>query len=272
MTILERPETAIARAPTSVNGVVISRQAIAREAQHHPASGPGDAIRLATEALVIRELLLQRARPRAPESDAEGRRQTREEASIRALIDRDVVVPQPTAAELARYYEANRHRFRSPAVSHASHILILARHDDTASYAAAREQAEAILAELKALPERFADLAKTFSNCPSAKNGGHLGRLLPGDTTPEFEAALAALREGETTAAPVETRYGFHIIRLDRRLAGQAPPFSAVAGAIADFLAERSRRLALAQYVEQLVAAADIAGFEMKDATARRVN
>ena len=275
MNILAPPEPATARAPASVNGIVISRQAIAREAQHHPASSPGNAVRLATEALVIRELLIQEARRRAivaaPATDVEGRCETREEASIRALIDRDVVVPQPTEAELRRYYQANRHRFKSPVVCEASHILVAARRDHPATHTAARERTQAILAEVVASPERFTELARIYSDCPSAADGGHLGQLLPGDTTPEFEAALAQLEEGKVTAEPVETRYGFHIIRLEHRAKGEMLPFVAVADGVAGHLVERSRRLASAQYVARLVSTAKIIGIKMAGTASLRV-
>jgi peptidyl-prolyl cis-trans isomerase C len=276
MSALASVEANATRPPVSVNGVVIARAAIAHEAQNQPAQSPGEAVRLAGEALVIRELLLQEARRKAVtavrHSDGERRRETEEEASIRAVIESEVVVPNPTEAELRRYYEANRGRFTAPAVSEARHILIAARRDDESGYAAAREQAEAILAELNALPERFAEFARTFSRCPSAASGGHLGQLLPGDTTPEFEAALSRLAEGEMTASPIEARYGFHIIRLERRTPGEVLPFAAVAEHIATYLVERSRRFATAQYVARLVAEADITGIEMAGAETLRVN
>jgi len=276
MNVLARAESATTRPPISVNGVVISRVAIAQEAQNHPADSPGEAIRRASEALVVREVLLQEARRQAivavPLSDGDGRREAEEEASVRALIEREVVVPRPTETELRRYYEANRRRFVAPAVSEARHILIAARRDDQAAYAAAREQAEAILAELTALPDRFADLARIFSRCPSAANGGLLGQLLPGDTTPEFEAALSHLDEGEMTDHPVETRYGFHIIRLERRTPGDLLPFAAVATKIANYLVERSRRVGSAQHIARLVSNADISGIEMATAETLRVN
>ena len=184
MSALASVEAGAARPQVSVNGVVISRAMIAQEAQNHPAQSPGEAVRRAGEALVIRELLLQEAQRKAVpanrQTDGEGRRETEEEASIRALIEREVEVPDPTEEELRRYYEANRDRFTAPTISETSHILIPARRDDEAAYDAAREQAEAILGELTALPERFADLARIFSRCPSAANGGHLGQILPG--------------------------------------------------------------------------------------------
>ncbi|MFY8113488.1 MAG: peptidylprolyl isomerase, partial [Rhabdaerophilum sp.] len=73
----------------TVNGVTIPREAIARETQNHPASKPIEAWQAAARALVIRELLLQEATRleivAVPLSDGEGRRETDEEARIRAL-------------------------------------------------------------------------------------------------------------------------------------------------------------------------------------------
>src|SRR5262249_13238581 len=73
-----------------VNGVAIARDAIAREAQHHPARTPLESWKAAARALVVRELLRQEARrlaiEEAPLADAEGRRETAEEAAVRALV------------------------------------------------------------------------------------------------------------------------------------------------------------------------------------------
>jgi peptidyl-prolyl cis-trans isomerase C len=83
----------------SVNGVAIARDAIHREMQHHPASKPIAAWHQAARALVIRELLLQRARHLDivpdPISDEVSRRETDDEALMRAVIEREVTVPEP---------------------------------------------------------------------------------------------------------------------------------------------------------------------------------
>jgi peptidyl-prolyl cis-trans isomerase C len=264
------------RAPVSVNGVVIPLGEIAREAQHHPAASPGASMRAATEALVVRELLLQEAARRdiaaEPLTDDRGRRETGDEALIRVLVDDTVAVPTPTGDEIVRYFEANRARFRSPDLCEARHILIAVGRGDTEAFAAARAQATALAAEALAHPERFADLARAWSACASGADGGHLGQITVKETTPEFAAALAALAEGETTEEPVETRYGFHIIRLERRLPGQTLPLAAVSDRIAAYLVERSRRLASAQFVARLVSAAKITGVEIAGAEALRVH
>jgi hypothetical protein len=98
-----------------VNGVAIARDAISREAQLHPARTPLEAWQQAARALAVRELLLQEARRLqiAAEPLAEdGRRETDDEAAIRALVEREVRTPQADTAACRRYYEQNRSRFR----------------------------------------------------------------------------------------------------------------------------------------------------------------
>jgi peptidyl-prolyl cis-trans isomerase C len=255
------------RVPVTVNGVVIPHDLISREAQNHPAPTPLAAWTAAARALVVRELLLVEARrlgvEGVPVADAAGRIETVEEAQVRALVEQEVKVPEADEVSCRRYYERNRARFRSADIYAASHILIAAHHDSAQAYAAARERALALLAQLQTDAGSFAELAKVHSDCPSAASGGNLGQLTAGDTTPEFEAALVALNPGETTGVPVETRYGFHIIHLQQHIPGRQLPFEAVASRIASYLAERSKRLAIAQYVARLAGQAELIGVEL---------
>ena len=95
----------------------------------------------------------------------------------------------------------------------------------------------------------------------------------PGETTPEFEQALVrARRRARCRRQPVATRFGFHIIRLDRKIEGRELPFELVAGRIADYLREAVTRRAAAQYIARLVSRADIRGIALADAAAHRVN
>ena len=260
----------------SVNGVGIARDAIVREMQHHPAPKPIAAWQQAARALVIRELLLQEARRLGvalqPASDGEGRRETDEEALMRGLIDREVTVPEPDDETCRRYYERNSARFRSPDIYEAAHILFAALPADSEAHARARDDAASVLAELREHPERFAELAQAHSRCPSAAQGGNLGQITNGQTTPEFEQALTALQPGQLCEAPVATRYGFHVIRLDRKHAGRILPYEIVGGRIADYLRESVRRRADAQYIARLVTAARIEGIELAGADALRVH
>lgn len=259
-----------------VNGVTIPRDLIAREVQQHPAGSPLDAWKAAARALAVRELLLQEARRLGVESeplcDDEGRQETAEEAMVRALVEREVRTPRADAETCRRYYEQNRRRFRSPDIYEASHILFSADRSDSLGYAQAVADAEALLLLLRATPGRFAELAKAHSACPSAASGGNLGQITAGQTTPEFEQALMALEPGTIGAKPVGTRYGVHVIRLERRHAGRDLPFELVADRIARYLHERVERRATAQYIARLVSAARIEGIDLAGAEAMRVN
>jgi len=259
-----------------VNGVAIPRDVISREAQHHPARTPIEAWTAAARALAVRELLLQEARrlqiAAQPRSDGEGRRETGDEAAIRALVAREVQTPKADAAACRRYYEQNRQRFRSPDIYEAAHILFAANAADAAGYAQARAAAQAVLAILRDHPDRFAELAAAHSACASAAQGGNLGQVAAGDTTPEFERVLFALPAGTIAPDPVATRYGFHIVRLDRRHEGRDLPFDLVADRIAQYLEESVERRAIAQYVARLASAAQIEGVALAGAEALRVN
>lgn len=243
----------------SVNGVTIPSADIARETQHHQASDPDVAWDLAARALALRELLGQEADrlgiEAEPIEDEEGRRETPQEARLRALVDREVVVPRADETACRRYYDANRARFRSPTLFEAAHILV-------PKGEGAHERAMAIIAELQAHPERFAVLAEAHSACPSSKQGGNLGQLGPGQTVPEFEAALAKLPVGTVAAHPVESRYGLHVVRVDRRIEGRELPFDLVRERIADYLEEAVQRRALQQYVAILAGRAKLTGVE----------
>lgn len=261
--------------PVSVNGVTIARDAIVREMQHHPAGKPIAAWHHAARALVIRELLLQRAAAlglSAEPISEDGRRETDDEALMRAVVEREVSVPEPDEATCRRYYANNSARIRSPDIYEASHILFAAASSDREAYAQAGADAEAVLATLRENPDAFATLARAYSRCPSGAQGGNLGQLTKGQTTPDFERALLALAPGELSAEPVATRYGFHIIRLDRKHAGRELPYEAVAERIADYLRESVKRRAHAQYVARLVSAAAVTGLALDGAEVHRVN
>lgn len=249
----------------TVNDVAISHAAIAREVQNHAAATPKAAWDEAIRALVIRELLLQRARTldlTAEPREQDGARETDEEALIRTLLKREVCTPKADDAVCRRYYDTHQARFRSPDLFEPAHILFKARRDDEIAYGKAINQADTVLAELAKYPDRFDHLARSLSDCPSAQDGGRLGQIAQGDTTPEFETFLVAMEPGQICPTAVRTRYGVHVLRLDRKIEGEMLPFEAVRERIAGFLEERTWRRAVAQYIALVAGQAQIAGFD----------
>lgn len=251
----------------SVNGRVISRAEIGRELQHHPAARPAEAWQAAARALVVRELLLQEARRlelRAePACDPLGRRETSDEASIRALIDREVVTPVADEATCRAWYERHPERFRSADLHEVRHILLAVPPGDAAARARTRDDAAALVTELRRAPERFGMLAEARSACPSRRQGGRLGQIGPGQTVPEFERALSTAPLGVVAPDPVATGYGWHVILVERRIAGARLPFAVVHDRIAAWLGERVRHAAIRQYIAILAGRARITGIEL---------
>jgi peptidyl-prolyl cis-trans isomerase C len=100
---------------------------------------------------------------------------------------------------------------------HAMHILVKTK-----------EEAEKIIAELESGKD-FTELAKANSTDPSAaQNGGDLGFFSKGQMVPEFEAATFALKDGEYTKTPVQTQFGFHVIKKVEERNVPAPEFKDV--------------------------------------------
>jgi peptidyl-prolyl cis-trans isomerase C len=98
----------------------------------------------------------------------------------------------------------------------AQHILV-----DT------KEQAEAIIKQLDAGAD-FAKLAEKDSKDPSGKKGGDLGWFSLQSMVKPFADAVAALKKGETTQQPVQTQYGWHVIRLEDTRTPTVPAFDDV--------------------------------------------
>lgn len=250
--------------PISVNGIDISVSQINAEIQYHPAEKFSDAKERAMRALVVRELLLQEAQS---EGIFEGRCSIKDEqAVIDELLKREVKVPEPDKESCERYYKSNKQRFITSPLFQVSHILFSAPVDDTAARDAAKKKAGEVLAILQKNPERFLDLAKEYSTCSSGKEGGRLGQISKGQTTPEFEVALFKMKKDETSREPVATKYGYHIIRVHERAEGHDMPFETVQEWIADYLKQSVWQRAVSQYIGVLAGKSDIKGFKLKAA------
>jgi len=256
----------------TVNDVEIDEASIAAEVQNHPAASMFEARAEAAQALAIRELLLQEARRQgftpAPRELAPGKRETDDDSLIHQLLEREITVPDPDEETCRRYFDNNRDKFRTPPVYEAAHILYPAPPDDDAARAEADRRARASIATLQAEPQRFAEIAAAESACPSRSGGGVLGRITRGQTAPELESFMDALEPGQLCPAPVATRYGVHVLRLDARADGEPLAFENVRERIAAYLTAQTWNRAVAQYIRILAGQARIRGLDLDAANA----
>ena len=126
-----------------------------------------------------------------------------------------------TDAEIKAAYDARASQYAVAEQRRASHILIPAGPD-------AKQKATEILAEVRKSPARFAELARKHSqDTGSAEKGGDLGQFGRGMMVKPFEDAVFSMKEGEI-AGPVESEFGFHIIRLTGIQAGKSRPLEEV--------------------------------------------
>lgn len=255
-----------------VNGVEIEPEAIAREIQHHPAPDAETAWVEAARALAVRELLLQEAQrlgiEAEPEADEAGRLEAGDDALVRAVIEQEVKPEIAGETECRRYYEANIARFRTPDLFEASHILIEPEGADEAAWAAAQEQAHAIAAKVGDDAKAFAEAARTLSQCPSAQQDGSLGQIRRGELAASVQAGIEALAEGTAGRAPARSRFGWHVLRLHRRIEGRTLPFDIVRDKIADMLEARSWSMAAARYIASLATRSEIEGVRIDQGSA----
>lgn len=221
-------------------------------------------------ALAIRQLLLQEGRrlglEAVPEEDEAGRTEAEDDALIRTLLETQVKPERPGEAECHRYYDAHSERFRTPDLFEAAHILIEPDGDAEESWAHAERRARDIADGVGDDPAAFAAAARAQSACASAQQDGSLGQIRRGELVAEIQTALERLPDATTAREPVRSRFGWHVLRLQRRIAGRTLPYELVRERIADMLEARSWTVASARYVTTLASRAQIEGIRIEGA------
>ncbi len=144
---------------------------------------------------------------------------TPEEVSFEYLILTPDALAADTAVtpdEVKAQYAAQAKQFTQDEQRQAAHILIAVKPDASAAdKTAAKKKAEDILAQAKANPAKFADLAKQYSQDPgSAAQGGDLGSNPRGTMVKAFDDAVFSANVGDIVG-PVETDFGYHVIKLN---------------------------------------------------------
>jgi peptidyl-prolyl cis-trans isomerase C len=176
---------------------------------------------------------------------------------VEKLLARESGEEGVTDAQAREYYDSNPAQFEQPERLKASHILFGLEDGATPEERAQKKaEAERVLAELEQGGD-FEELASQHSTCPSAPRGGDLGFFERGRMVKPFEDAAYALDVGETSGL-VETRFGFHIIKVVEREEARTIPFDEASENIKGFLDSRGKQDALKNYTEKLRADANI--------------
>lgn len=249
-----------------VADTAISEAEIAREMQFHRAAKPEQSRAAAARALVVRELLRREVERLGLGGEIQPvANEPSEEAGIRVLLEREVGGRVPTGDDCRRYFDQNRSRFHAPDRIRLRHILLGAPADDVTGRLNARSEGESLIGELKSSPHLFADFAMRHSDCPSKDQGGDLGWLQHGQTTPEFDRQVFRLREGLAGFA-LESRWGYHVVHVDALAPGEPLEFAAVRARISDYLELQLRQRELQQYLLGLQERYGVRGMEHFDA------
>lgn len=254
-----------ARTPAvRVDGVEIDSRLIAQESQNHPSGDPMETWTAAARALVVRQLLLTEARRRglSPEPEAVGENQyeTDEESLVRQVLEVAVEPQPPSETECRRVYDGMKGKFVTPTLFEASHILIEPAGETEADWSEAEAEARALIGAVGDSPQAFAEAAAARSSCPTAHQGGSLGQVRRGELVESVQAAIEALADGETGKAPVRSPFGWHVVRLERRIEGRVLPYEIVEGRIRDMLEARAWAIGASQFVADLAAKSAVEG------------
>jgi peptidyl-prolyl cis-trans isomerase D len=152
---------------------------------------------------------------------------------------------------VADYYAAHAAKFAQPEQRSASHILIAAdKNADAAARAKAKAKAAELYQILQKSPARFAELARTESQDPgSAAQGGSLGSFGRGMMVKPFEDAVFSMKPNEIRG-PVESDFGYHIIRLDGIQPAKTAPLSEVRAAVVDELRKQQAQKSFAEMAD----------------------
>ena len=185
-------------------------------------------------------------------TEAEVRNQIQRGLAIRELIDQKVTNKIViTDEETKTYYTANPQLFKQPEQVKASHILIKVEPAaDDATKAAAREKIKEIQQKLKDGGD-FAELAKEYSEGPSGPRGGDLGNFSRGQMVPPFEKAAFSMQVDEVSDL-VETRFGYHLIKVYEKIPEQTLTYEDVKDKIAQRLKQEKIEKDATLYVDNL--------------------
>lgn len=186
-------------------------------------------------------------------------------AAIEAWLERELHLPEPSEEACRRHHAAHPARYRTGEQVLVRHILFAVT--PGTDVVALRNRAEACLLEVRyhdtGGPDKFGQAAGDFSNCPSGEHGGELGWLKPEDCAPEFARELFGRVEVGVLPRLVHSRFGLHVVEVQKREGGLPQSFDAVRGAVEMALRQQAWVTALRQCLQMLAGQALIEGVDL---------
>ena len=196
------------------------------------------------QELVAQKLLLLDAQKNLLEAEPafkEQLKKAKESLLASYALEKVITGVRITDKEIEDYYNENQDKFVSPATVNASHILV-----------DSEEKAKEIYEKIEKGEMSFEDAAKEYSSCPSKDNGGSLGDFGKGQMVPEFDAAVFAMEVGEVTKEPVQTQFGYHLIRLNSKNEGASMPLDSIKERLGQQLLGQKQQKAYESRINQL--------------------
>lgn len=185
--------------------------------------------------------------------------------AIQEFIDKQFVQKVTVSDKEARaYYDSNPVFFKQAEQVRASHILVsVDPKKDPSQKAESRKKIEDIQQKLRK-GEDFSALAKEYSQCPSGSEGGDLGYFQRGQMLKPFEQAAFALGPGEVSDI-VETKFGYHLIRLADKKPESVVPYEDTKDRIGQYLKQEKAEKDVVAYVQNLEEKAKVERFPTED-------
>lgn len=195
------------------------------------------------EELIAQKLLLLDATRNLYEREPAFKEQlarVKEDLLINYAVGKVVSGVRVTDDEAKKFFDENPDQFMGQETVSASHILV-----------DSEEKANELLAKITAGEVSFEDAARENSSCPSSREGGSLGEFGRGQMVPEFDTACFEMEVGELRG-PVQTQFGYHLIRLDGKKAAETLHFGDVREAITRQLTMEKQQAAYRSKINQL--------------------
>ena len=164
----------------------------------------------------------------------------RKEVLAQFAINETVHEAEVKEDEAREYYEANQNRFEKGATVHAKHILV-----------ADEAECQGILESINNGEKTFEDAAMASSTCPSKAQGGDLGEFGRGQMVKEFEDAAFDAEIGKIVG-PVQTQFGYHLIKVEGKKEAGVAPFEEVAAQIYNMLVSQKQNEAYMTKLNEL--------------------